>query len=293
MPKAPARGSTGRWTGSTRKRAALLAAAAASLITVGVPLAPVASAAPACVVAYTGDALVDPGAGTRLVADVTGDAGVGVNRAVTFTLSDGAGGVLEYGATSDLLGRAAVTASVPEGVYGVVAAVAASPLQPGCSTAPAPDDSLLSVSGIGGRLGGSGKVLSTAGQVRFGLQLRTLDDGSLGGRLQLRIHPPVPIRPMTFRAISVAYPPDFPPSPCRAYVVGTGVLDGQAGYTYAVTAVDSGRKATDYFSFVLNAPDGTVLYSSDGLQPLAKGRITAFLPPNPALPPGPCRETMT
>ncbi|MEO7556200.1 MAG: hypothetical protein ABIV94_06310, partial [Acidimicrobiales bacterium] len=111
--------------GPCNTRLLTAAAAVAAVLSTLVPLAQPATAAGTCAVAYSGDTLVDPGATTRLVADLSLDdtLAAGTNRTVAFTLSEAAGAVLRYETVADLGGRAATTVAVPEGVYGVVASV--------------------------------------------------------------------------------------------------------------------------------------------------------------------------
>jgi hypothetical protein len=273
-------------------RAVLWLAAITATLIAGVALAPAASAATACTVAYTGDTLVDPGAGTTLAADISNGLLAGANRAVTFTLNDGTGGVWQYRAVTDLRGHASSTVSAPEGVYSVVASVAANTVDSGCSTPAEPNDTLLSVTTIGARFGATGTINSTSGMVRFGLHLRTLADGSSSGHIRLRIYPPSPVFPPSpirvFRATTITYPP----SPCRADVTGSGVLDGQPGYTYALTALDQGKKASDAFALTLTAPDASTIFTTNGLQALTKGRIT-YWPPSPIRASDPCQNPGT
>ena len=262
-----------------------LLAGAVSIIVCG-PLASPAAAAD-CTVVSSGDVLVDPGASPKLTADVSAGPLGSAFRRVAFTASDGAGSVLRYSALTDLSGRASVAPPLPEGIYGIVASVAPDASHPGCSTATEPNDTLLSVTTAGSRFGATGAISTTSGTVRFGLHLRVLPDATTTGRIQLRLHPPNPALPArVFRAITVNVPPD-PSRPCQADVTGSGVLDGEPGYTYALSALDTGKKANDAFSLALGAPDGSVLFSSDGLRSLSKGRIT-YHPPNPARPSDGC-----
>jgi hypothetical protein len=252
-----------------------------------------ASAAAPCTAAYSGDTIVEPGAPTRLAAHVDGGPLAGVLRPVTFTLSDAFGTVLRYQTRTGLFGNASLTATVPEGVYGVTATVPPNILQPGCSTPAEPDDTLLAVPSMGAFTAGAGTVpVGTTGSVRFALAIRLLTSTTAGGQFQARIIPgdPVipgdPLRVMSFRASSVAIPSDpIIPDPFRAQITGSGTLDGQPGYRYALTAIDGGPTGPDAFALQITNIDHTVIFSS-GRATLASGNIEG-LHQDPTAPPAP------
>lgn len=268
-------------------------ALAIALIASVTSAAPAAAAVAPCVVAYSGDSLVAPGAPARLAAHVDGGPLAGVLRPVTFTLSDAFGTVLRYQTRTGLFGNASLTATVPEGVYGVNATVSPNILQPGCSTPAEPDDTLLAVPAAGAFTAGAGTIpVGATGSVRFALAIRQLTSTTVTGQFQARIIPsdPIiptdPVRVMSFRASTVAIPSDpVIPDPFHAQITGSGTLDGQPGYRYALTAIDGGPAGLDAFALQITNIDHTVIFSG-GPATLASGNIVG-LPQDPSTPPAP------
>jgi len=222
-----------------------------------------------CTLAYAGDTLVASATPTTLAANLGElDAYLGdrSNKSIVFTVTGASTPTATYSATTDANGHAATTANLEPDVYDVSVAFAGDDYYKSCS---APAGTIVTVQAASAKVTGGGWISIGTGRTNFGFNAIPIA-GGWKGQFQMRSNNGKNL----YHAKSVT---TLSGSGNTATWSGTGVWNGQSGYTFTISVVDngsSGSKKLDTISITIKSPANVLVYSTGGAQALKGGNIT-------------------
>lgn len=215
-----------------------------------------------CLLSYTGDTLSSAAGSTTLRAALTepdSTPGDHAGKALTFTLTDGAGVKQVRTATTDSGGVASSSVALAAGAYDIDVAFAGDAFYEPCAAATA---SVLAVTDVAAKATGGGWTTMASGRVSFGLNVKQ-DVTGLHGQLQLtarngkdRFHAGI-VTTLSGTRTSATW-------------TGTGTWNGTAGCTFTASVTDGGKADT----IAVTVRSGSTTLLSTGTQSLRGGNLT-------------------
>jgi IgGFc binding protein/Bacterial Ig-like domain (group 1) len=223
-----------------------------------------------CTLSYTGDILVPALANTKLAADLgEPDTSLGdrSGKLITFTVTDSAGNVQTFTATTDASSHAETSVPLAADAYTVSASFAGDDFYNPCATPP--PDVIVTVASAAAKVTGGGWI-STQSRTNFGFNLIPQAGGLFKTQFQLRARN----NKSNFHATVVNSVTQ--PTPNSVSWSGTGTWLSQTGCVYQIAVVDKGSSSSkngDTIDISITC-GSTVAYSTSGPQPLKGGNIT-------------------